>query len=77
MGWELEVITMVILGGVSIAGGKGTIGGVMLAVLLLGMVTYGLALLNIPGVIMTIVVGILLLITIALPRLLNRKPTKK
>ena len=77
MGWELEVITMVILGGVSIAGGKGSIGGVMLAVLLLGMVTYGLALLNIPGVIMTIVVGILLLITIALPRLLNRKPTKK
>jgi rhamnose transport system permease protein len=68
---------MVILGGVSIAGGKGSIGGVMLAVLLLGMVTYGLALLNIPGVIMTIVVGILLLITIALPRLLNRTSTKK
>ncbi|MNM86597.1 Ribose transport system permease protein RbsC [compost metagenome] len=77
MGWELEVITMVILGGVSIAGGKGSIGGVLLAVLLLGMVTYGLALLNIPGVIMTIVVGILLLITIALPRLLNRKHTRK
>ena len=28
MGWELEIITMVILGGVSIAGGAGTIGGV-------------------------------------------------
>jgi rhamnose transport system permease protein len=72
MGWELEVITMVILGGVSIAGGAGTIGGVMLAVLTLGMVTYGLALVNIPGIIMTIVVGVLLLITIALPRLLRR-----
>lgn len=77
MGWELEVITMVILGGVSIAGGAGSIGGVLLAVLTLGMVTYGLALANIPGVIMTIVVGVLLLITIALPRLLRGKQTKK
>jgi len=59
MGWELEIITMVILGGVSISGGAGTIGGVMLAVLTLGMVTYGLALANIPGIIMTIVVGLL------------------
>ena len=67
LGWELEVITMVILGGVSIAGGKGTIGGVMLAVLTLGMVTYGLGLANVPGIIMTIVVGALLLITIAAP----------
>ncbi|MDY7548549.1 ABC transporter permease [Glaciimonas sp. Gout2] len=72
LGWELEIITMVILGGVSIAGGAGSIGGVFLAVLTLGMVTYGLALANIPGIIMTIVVGLLLLITIALPRLLRK-----
>ena len=77
MGWELEVITMVILGGVSIAGGAGTIGGVMLAVLTLGTVTYGLSLANIPGIYMTIVVGILLLATIALPRLLRGRRTAK
>lgn len=71
-GWELEIITMVILGGVSIAGGAGSIGGVMLAVLTLGIVTYGLALANIPGIIMTIVVGVLLLLTIAVPRLMAR-----
>jgi rhamnose transport system permease protein len=71
VGWELEVITMVILGGVGIGGGTGTIAGVMLAVLTLGMVNYGLALVNVPGIIMTIVVGVLLLITIALPRLLR------
>lgn len=71
MGWELEIITMVILGGVSIAGGAGTIGGVMLAVLTLGTVTYGLSLANVPGIYMTIVVGVLLLATIALPRLLR------
>ena len=77
MGWELEVITMVILGGVSIAGGAGTIGGVLLAVLTLGTVTYGLSLANIPGIYMTIVVGILLLVTIALPRLLRGKRIAK
>ena len=76
-GWELEVITMVILGGVSIAGGAGTIGGVMLAVLTMGLVTYGLALANIPGIYMTITVGMLLLVTIALPRLLRGKQTRK
>lgn len=71
VGWELEIITMVILGGVRIEGGAGTIGGVVLAVLTLGIVTYGLSLANIPGIIMTIVVGVLLLVTIALPRLLR------
>jgi rhamnose transport system permease protein len=75
-GWELEVITMVILGGVSIAGGAGTIGGVMLAVLTMGAVTYGLALANVPGIYMTIVVGVLLLATIALSRLLRGKPAR-
>ncbi|TFW34922.1 ABC transporter permease [Massilia horti] len=76
-GWELEVITMVILGGVSIAGGAGTIGGVMLAVLTMGLVTYGLALANIPGIYMTITVGVLLLVTIAIPRLLRGRATRK
>lgn len=70
LGWELEAITMVILGGVSIAGGAGTIGGVLLAVFTLGVVTYGLGLANVPGIIMTIVIGSLLLVTITLPVLL-------
>jgi rhamnose transport system permease protein len=71
LGWELEAITMVILGGVSIAGGAGTIGGVLLAVFTLGMVTYGLGIANVPGIIMTIVIGSLLLVTITLPVLLR------
>jgi rhamnose transport system permease protein len=76
-GWELEVITMVILGGVSIAGGAGSIGGVMLAALTLGTVTYAMSLLNVPGIYMTIIVGVLLLVTIAIPRLLGGKKVKK
>jgi len=69
---------MVVLGGVSIAGGAGTIGGVMLAVLTLGMVTYGLGMANVPGIIMTIVIGALLLVTIAVPALLRlRRPAAR
>jgi rhamnose transport system permease protein len=76
-GWELEIITMVILGGVSIAGGAGTIGGLLLAVLTIGTLTYGLSLANIPGIYMTITIGMLLLVTIALPRLLRGRPTRQ
>ncbi len=41
-GWELEIISMVILGGVSVWGGKGTIPGVLLAAVVLGFVNFGL-----------------------------------
>ncbi|MRW92072.1 ABC transporter permease [Duganella sp. FT80W] len=71
LGWELEVITMVILGGVKVAGGKGSMVGVLLAIAVLGMVNFGMALANIPGIIMTILVGVLLLVTIVLPHLLS------
>src|SRR4029078_2945991 len=55
-GWELEIISMVILGGVSVWGGKGTIGGVVLAAVVLGLVNFGLGLLNVPGIVMSIIV---------------------
>ncbi|TWD48612.1 monosaccharide ABC transporter membrane protein (CUT2 family) [Agrobacterium vitis] len=66
-GWELEAVTMVVLGGVSILGGSGTIGGVVIAAFVMGLVTFGLGLLNVPGIVMSIFIGLLLIITIALP----------
>jgi rhamnose transport system permease protein len=66
-GWELEAITMVVLGGVSILGGAGSIVGVVLAALIVGLVTFGLGLLNVPGIVMTIFTGSLLIVVIALP----------
>ena len=71
-GWELEVITMVVLGGVSILGGAGSIIGVVLAALIMGLVTFGLGLLNVPGIVMSIVIGALLIAVIALPILAGR-----
>jgi rhamnose transport system permease protein len=68
-GWELEIVTMVVLGGVSILGGSGSIPGVVIAALVLGMVTFGLGLLNVPGIVMSIFIGLLLIGVIALPRI--------
>jgi len=72
-GWELEIISMVILGGVSVWGGKGSILGVVLAALVFGLVTFGLGLLNIPGIVMSIFTGALLILVVAVPALVQRK----
>ena len=69
VGWELDIVTMVILGGVSIAGGVGSIMGVFLAVLVLGLVTFGMSLNNIPGQVVSVYLGILLIAVIAVPRI--------
>ena len=71
-GWELEIVTMVVLGGVSILGGSGTIAGVVIAAFVMGLVTFGLGLLNVPGIVMSIFVGLLLIITIAIPIIARR-----
>ncbi|SCD24485.1 sugar ABC transporter permease [Brucella inopinata] len=71
-GWELEIVTMVVLGGVSILGGSGTIVGVVIAAFVMGLVTFGLGLLNVPGIVMSIFIGLLLIVTISLPILIRQ-----
>jgi rhamnose transport system permease protein len=71
-GWELEAVTMVVLGGVNILGGSGRIGGVVLAALIMGLVTFGFGLLNVPGIVMSIFLGILLILVIAVPEIIRR-----
>ena len=72
VGWELEIVTMVVLGGVSILGGSGSMPGVVIAAIVMGMVTFGLGLLNVPGIVMSIFVGLLLISVIALPIVIHR-----
>jgi len=72
VGWELEIVTMVVLGGVNILGGSGTIPGVVIAAVIMGMVTFGLGLLNVPGIVMSIFIGLLLIGVIALPIIIRR-----
>jgi len=71
LGWELDAVTMVILGGVAIEGGRGSIVGVLLSVLLLGLFTFALGMANISGIVMAMIVGVLLIVSMVLPRLLR------
>ncbi len=70
-GWDLEVITLVVLGGVAITGGRGTVFGVVIASFLIGYLKFGMGLLKLSGTMMTIVIGTLLIFAVLLPRLLD------
>lgn len=72
MGWELAVVTMAVLGGVNILGGSGSMTGVIIAAFLMGLVTFGLSLLNVPGIVMSIIIGAMLIVVISLPILTRR-----
>jgi rhamnose transport system permease protein len=63
-GYELEVIAMVVLGGVSTSGGKGRIGGPILAIFIIGFLNYGLGLINISAQVLLIIVGLLLILSV-------------
>lgn len=69
--YDMEVITLVVLGGVSINGGKGTVYGVIISSFLVGFMKFGLTLLKVSGTYQTIAVGLLLIVAVLLPRLLD------
>ena len=68
-GFELDVITIVLLGGVSIFGGKGTLVGTLLAILIVLNLRNGMGLLDITGHLQTGVIGILLIASVIIPRI--------
>lgn len=82
-GTIMLVLTIVVLGGVSIFGGSGLTSGVVLAVALLFVVQSAMSLANVPGTTQTLVSGLILLIAIVLPNLsrlkelIVKKPTTK
>jgi len=66
-GFELDIITMVLLGGVSIFGGSGTLTGVFLSILIILNLRNGMSLVNITGNTQTGVIGMLLILSVLLP----------
>ena len=69
LSYEMDVIVMVVLGGVSTAGGQGRLGGVLIAIFIVGLIRYGLGLVNINPQILMIVIGGLMVFSVALPEL--------
>ena len=69
LGFELDIITMVLLGGVSIFGGTGTMWGVLLSVLIILNLRNGMGLANFSGHVQTGVIGVLLILSVLAPNL--------
>ena len=69
--FELDIITMVLLGGVSIFGGSGSISGVVLSILIVLYLRNGMSLTNITGHVQTGVIGVLLVLSVLIPNVQN------
>ena len=71
-GYELDVITVVLLGGVNIFGGRGSLLGVLLALFTVGALRDSLALANYPDQVQSIIVGSLLILSTIGPNVIKR-----
>ncbi|TIW06349.1 MAG: L-arabinose ABC transporter permease AraH, partial [Mesorhizobium sp.] len=69
VGLELSVISACVLGGVSLAGGRATMSGVIVGVLIMGIAENAMNLLNIPAFYQYIVRGVILLLAVLLDNL--------
>jgi ribose transport system permease protein len=69
LGIELSVITAVVLGGASLSGGRGGIGGTVLAVLIVGVLSNGLIQLSVPSFWIEVANGLLLLGAVTVDRI--------
>ncbi|MEQ1768833.1 MAG: ABC transporter permease [Devosia sp.] len=69
VGFELDIITIVLLGGVSIFGGSGNFLGVGLSILVILNLRNGMGLANITGNTQTSVIGALLILSVLVPNL--------
>lgn len=70
-GLEMEVVTAVVLGGVSIYGGKGSIFGVLLGVLIMGVLANGMIYLNVTEYLQLVIRGVVLLVAIGIGNVAN------
>ncbi|RWM31809.1 ABC transporter permease [Mesorhizobium sp.] len=72
-GYELEVIAMVVIGGTALTGGRGTIIGTVLGILILRVMRNGIVLIGVPGLAYNIFIGAIILGMMALHSWLERR----
>ncbi|HTJ93059.1 MAG TPA: ABC transporter permease, partial [Pararobbsia sp.] len=71
-GFELSVIAAVLFGGVSIFGGRGSMIGVLLSLVIIGVLRNALTLTDVSSEVLTIITGALLLSSVLIPNLFAR-----
>ena len=72
-GYELEVIAMVVIGGTSLLGGRGTILGTILGIFILRLMRNGIVMIGVPGLAYNIFIGAIILGMMALHSWLDRR----
>jgi rhamnose transport system permease protein len=72
-GFEFQVIAAVVIGGVSINGGTGSVIGVVLGVILLGCVSSALPLLGIPGTVQNAIYGAVIVVALLIDRTVRQR----
>jgi rhamnose transport system permease protein len=77
LGLELTVITGTVLGGISISGGTGTMIGAGLSLLLVGLMRFGMGLVNIQGQVQSIAIGSLLILSILITHISQQVSFRK
>jgi len=70
---NLDSITAVVLGGTSLFGGRGSIGGTLVGVLIVGVFRNGLTLMGVPSVYQILVTGVLVILAVATDQLTHKK----
>lgn len=71
-GWELDVITAVVLGGVDIRGGRGSMLGAVIAFLLIFVLRTGMGVANVKAESQLFVIGVLLILSVIISNVMSR-----
>lgn len=74
LGYELDAIAAVILGGTSLSGGRGGIGGTVVGAFIIGVLANGLNLLNVSPFYQDVAKGLVILVAVLLDRMLHAAP---
>ena len=73
LGYELDTIAAVVIGGTSLSGGSGGIGGTLIGVLIIGVLRNGLNLLNVSPFLQQVIIGVVIVLAVGAETLRKRR----
>ena len=73
MMYELDAIAATVIGGTSLMGGEGTLGGTLVGALIMGVLRNGLNLLGVSSFLQQVVIGAVIVVAVLLDTVLKRK----
>ena len=73
LGWELDAIAAPVLGGTSLFGGTGSIGGTVIGAFIIGVLSNGLNLMGVPSYHQQVIKGLVFILAVSVDLLINRR----